>query len=340
MNKDTQKGIKRKYYSGYIDLDCNNDYNKQHYKGKYFSIYFGAQRKGKMHFTCGNIDLKGSNTKKECKEAIIQTSSVESAIKVLELISAALTLLNAELYEADRISILPFSLEERKLLAKKFMLDEEIIGSRTQAIPQVSLACKIACKASFRRAYYNALLKYQLGNYLCSITPIELDPSHSLYYKLSPFPSNYVKFAYAIIAFYSVIEELGLGVGATNKNPSFVDGNWNPKVKKDLELRLKGSGINIEEPFSWILRSTPTNIEKNLRKKGRLKTIKKSSWARSDVRDSEIELTYAILLVSNLRSEISSHKFNKFIQSLSIYDVSNVNYLARRLLMERLGFWK
>jgi hypothetical protein len=332
--------VLKKYYSGYIDLDCKSDYGEQPYKGKYFSIYFDTQREGKMHATCGTIDSKGNHLKVECKEAIIQTDSIENAIKIVELINAALSLLNAELYEADRTSILPFSSEDRKLMSQEFMLEEEMIGSRIQAIPQVLLACKIACKASFRRAYYNALLKYQLGNYLYSITPIELDPSHSLYYKLSPFPSDYVKFAYAIIAFYSVIEELGLEIKATNRNPSFINGKWNPSIRKDLEERLKKGGINTQELFSWSLRSTPTNIEKDLRKSGKLKPIKKSSWARRDVRDSEIELIDAILLLSNLRSAISSHKFSKFVESLSIYDVSNANYLARRLLRERLGFWR
>jgi len=332
--------VLKKYYSGYVDLDCKSDYGEQPYKGRYFSIYFDTPREGKSYTTCGIIDSKGNYLKVECKEAIIQTNSIENAIKVLELISAALTLLNAEIYEADRTSILPFSSEDRKLMSQEFMLEEEMVGNQIHAIPQVSIACQIACKASFRSSYYNALLKYQLGNYLCSITPIELDPSHSPYYKLSSFHSDYVKFAYAIIAFYSVIEELGLEIRAAKDNPSFVAGKWNPVVKKDLEARLKKSGINTKEIFDWNLRSTPTKIEKDLRKKGKLKTDKKSSWARSSVRDSEMELVDAILLVSNLRSAISSHKFSKFVDSLSIYDVSNANYLSRRLLRERLGFWR
>jgi hypothetical protein len=329
----------KKYYSGYIDLDCKSNYSEQPYKGKYFSIYFDTPREEKSLATCRTKDSEGNDVEVECKEAIIQTSCIDNAIKASELISAALTLLNANLYEIERYSILPFSAEERKLMSHEFMLDEEILGNETITTAQVLLACQIACKASSRRAYRNALLKYQLGNYLYSISPIELDPSHSFYYRLSPFPSDYVKLAYAIIAFYSVIEELGLEIRATNENPSFVATKWNPVVKENLEARLKKSGINTRELFGWNLRSTPTNIEKDLRKKGKLKTVKKSSWARSFVRDSEIDLVDAILLVSNLRSSISSHKFSKFLESLSIYDVSNANFLARRLLLERLGFW-
>ena len=222
----------KKYCSGYIDLDCKSDYGKQPYKGKYFSIYFDTPREGKSYTTCGIQDSKGNYIEVECKEAIIQTNSIENAIKVLELISASLTLLNAELYEADRTSILPFSLEDRRLMSQEIMLEEEMVGNQIHAIPQVSIACQIACKASFRSTYYNALLKYQLGNYLCSITPIELDPSHSPYYKLSSFRSDYVKLAYAVIAFYSVIEELGFEIRASEKNQVLLMGNGTKLLEK------------------------------------------------------------------------------------------------------------
>jgi hypothetical protein len=326
-----------KYYSGYVDLDYKSKYDRQLYIGKYFSIYFGTPRKvfASPVFTDIPKDVRG-----KCEEAIIQTDSFESAVKVLELISAALTLIKAELYEADPLGILPFSAIEKKRIAKEVMVDDEIIGTHVCAVSQILRSCQIACNASFKRAYYNALFKYQLGNYLYSINTVELDPTRSFYYKLSRFASDYTRFAYAIIAFYSVIEELGFEVKADSDNPSFIDGSWNPCVKEDLEKRLMRAGINIEEPFSWSLRSTPTKIERELRKQGRLRPIKKSSWAKRNVRDSEVSLVNAILLVSNLRSKISSHKFTKLVESLSIYDVSNANFLARRLLLESLGFWK
>lgn len=330
----------RKYYSGYIETDCDPNCSKT-YKGKFFSIYFDTPRKGAIRHITNKVDSEGKNVEVEGKEAIIQTSSIDNAIKASELVNAALTLINGSaFFTSERPSILPLSIEEQKFMLSVPVLEVEMHSNQTIATSGVLLACQIACKVSFKRAYYNALLKYQLGNYLCSIAPIELDPSFSPYYKLSPFPSDYVKLAYAIIAFYSVIEELGLEIRATNKNPSFIYGKWNPVIKKDLEARLKKDGINTQELFSWILRSTPTNIERHLLKSGKLKPVKKSSWARGIVRDSEIELIDAILLVSNLRSSISSHKFSKFVESLSIYDINNANYLSRRLLLERLGFWR
>jgi len=82
----------------------------------------------------------------------------------LELISAALTLIKAELYEADPLGILPLSAIEKKRIAKEVMIDDEIIGTHVCAVSQILQSCQIACKASFKRAYYNALFKYQLGN--------------------------------------------------------------------------------------------------------------------------------------------------------------------------------
>jgi hypothetical protein len=330
----------KNYYSGYIETDCDSNCGKI-YKGKYFNIYFNNPRQSSTkHFT-HKFDSEGKEVVVEGKEALIQTSSIDNAIKASELVNAALTLTNeSALFTSERPSILPLSIEEQKFMLSIPALEIEMRSNRIIATSGVLLACQIACKASFRRAYYNALLKYQLGNYLFSIAPIDLDPYHSPYYKLSPFPSDYVKFAYAIIAFYSVIEELGFGIKASEKNQSFINGKWNPTVREDLEGRLQKGGINTKDLFSWNLRSTPTNIERYLRKKGKLKPVKKSSWARGDVRDSEIELVDAILLVSNLRSSISSHKFSKFVESLSIYDVSNANYLAIRLLREKLGFWR
>jgi hypothetical protein len=141
---------------------------------------------------------------------------------------------------------------------------------------------------------------------------------------------------YAIIAFYSVLEELGLEIRASSKNPSMINGKWNPKVKDELEDRLTKNGIDINELFDWNLRNTPTKIEK--RKKPDL--LKKSPWAFLTRRDSQINITDAIVTISWIRSKIAAHRLNDAITSISIYDASNASLLARRLLLERLGYWK
>jgi hypothetical protein len=64
-------------------------------------------------------------------------------------------------------------------------------------------------------------------------------------------------------------------------------------------------------------------------------------WSAWRVRDDEMELVDAVALSSFLRSKISTHRANKrLLRVLSVYDVANVQFLARRLLLETLGFWK
>ncbi|MEM3504187.1 MAG: hypothetical protein QXE05_05415 [Nitrososphaeria archaeon] len=338
----------RKYYSGYIESSGNIETNKV-YIGKFFSISFDIPRPDRRNSFIVESGTEGNTVIKQFKEAIIQTSNLENAVKASELIGAALNLITGSVILYNGLpTILPLSgelsREEKELLTELIfgVTDPELgeVGKGIITIEGVLEACKIACKASFRKTYRIALLKYQLGNYLCPVDVIDVNPFHSPYYKISPFLFDHVRLAYVIIAFYSVIEELGLEVRASTENPSFRGGRWNPTNRKELESRLKKAGLNQYELIVWNLRSTPTRIERYLRNQGKLKPISKTSWSKGSVRDCEIELIDAIAIVSNLRSSVSSHRFKESVESLSIYDVSNANYLARRLLLQRLGFWK
>ena len=144
-----------------------------------------------------------------------------------------------------------------------------------------------------------------------------------------------VRIGYAIVVFYSVIEELGLEIRASEKKPSIIHGQWNQIVKDDLEKRLVTSKININDPIVWHLRGTPTKIEKE---KKPLKTIK-SDYSKYDVRDVYIEISDGIRILSWIRSKIVSHKLNNNIKSISIYDVANANFLCRRILLETLKMY-
>lgn len=52
-----------------------------------------------------------------------------------------------------------------------------------------------------------------------------------------------------------------MAVNASQKNPSKIEGEWNPKVKENLENRLKKAGINIEEPLVWERRGPKKSLE-------------------------------------------------------------------------------
>ena len=203
-------------------------------------------------------------------------------------------------------------------------------------VSEYQFACLVATRASSRKSFQYALMKYKLSQQLFNTRIDILDPA-----KWNPkkfvFNSalHHVRCAQAIALGYSVIEEIGLEIRATQKNPSFINGTWNPSVKTDLEQRLINSGINLSEKASWTMRDTPTKIERNRK----VLKVGKASWAYRKVRDSEIEVVDAIAHASWLRSKISAHRLHEISTSLNYYDVSNMHYLSRRLFLESLGLW-
>jgi len=261
-------------------------------------------------------------------ELVIHTKSLKDAIDISNLIMAATGLL----YAGDTMT----SENHNPIIIPDIEIQDynykQQLGSIYLAHGDIPMSARIAAKCSFRNNLTYALLKYQLA---CGICPIAIDnPEYRPldYYKIQ----EKVKMGYAIVVYYSVIEELGLEIRANNKNPSFKNGQWNPDVKIDLETRLIKNGIDIEELFNWNLRSTPTKIEKNKR----FVPITKSPWAYNAIRDSQIKLIDAIATLSWIRSKVVAHRFKEEISSLSVYDVNNASLLARRLLLEKIGYWK
>ena len=59
------------------------------------------------------------------------------------------------------------------------------------------------------------------------------------------------------------------------------------------------------------------------------------------MRDGEILIIDAINYASFMRSSIAAHKSdNRLISVLSIYDVAKVQFLAGRLILEKMAFWR
>ncbi|MCK9211178.1 MAG: hypothetical protein M0P61_10115 [Ignavibacteriaceae bacterium] len=299
----------KKYKVGLIAWE-NEANNRLKIKGKYFVVEFSKVNKD-SHFSNGY-------------EVIICTNNIRNARKVIQLIASSLAILNGGAF---------FTLDSLPKITPMQNDKEEIprtyLGESVSSFSDIPMAAKISAKASFSKKNYLALLKYQLGCELHSNNIMNLYPE---YFKLSKNPADHLRIAYAIILFYSVLEELGLEIRASAKNPSKINGVWNPIIKNDLEERLINSGIDVNEKLSWNLRSTPTKIEK-LKKPV---VSKKTEWASFTIRDSEIDIYEAILYASWLRSKIASHKLGDAFTSLSIYDVANINFLARHLLLSIL----
>jgi hypothetical protein len=132
------------------------------------------------------------------------------------------------------------------------------------------------------------------------------------------------------------LEELSVQIRADKDKPSTIGGQWNPEVKQELETRLKEAGIELSESFLWIQRDTPTRIERTRAPR----TQSLAGWAGLKVRDRDLALVDAIAYTSWLRSRVSAHKLGELSASLTYYDVLNAQHVARRLLLERLGFWR
>jgi hypothetical protein len=202
-------------------------------------------------------------------------------------------------------------------------------------------ACELAAKASRRQSAVYALAKFKVSVDLYSTYLLDLDPTHTPTLERSTNPEDHIRACYAIVTAYAVIEELGFAVPAgPGRSSSMPDGSWNPAVRADLESVLKSGGVDIAEQFNWNVRGGRTRLEK--RRPARLfRNATPAPWARWDVRDLTVDVVDAIGHASWLRSNVAAHRTRPAdVRLISAYDVANTQWLARRLLLERLGFWR
>lgn len=197
-------------------------------------------------------------------------------------------------------------------------------------------ACAMAAKAALRRRWTNALARLFVSMRTCSIHAMELHPHYGTSFGVEKEPIHHAIFAQAITSGYATIEALGLEVRASQKKQSMIDGSWNPAVLADLEARLVSAGIDLDDRFTWTARNTPTLIERKFADADGTAP----SWARGLVRDRFIKITDAIHRASLIRGRAAAHGGggSPLTGSLTAYDVHNVQFLARRLLLDALGF--
>jgi|GEM_PF-747018 len=275
---------------------------------------------------------KSTPTSHSGKEVVLHASSWASAQRALNLIHGCHQLVRGDPDVFDIHLIANnnqqpdwMDEDERKALLMK------IYG--TSDFP---LACAVAAKASRRRRWVYAVAKYKFSVSLYSVHHVDLEPWKSPHLAVSSFPGDHVMFAHAIISAYSVVEDLGLMMRASFKKPSQVNGKWSPVVKQGLEKRLIESGVDLGETLLWTARGGKRRIES----RRPLPSGSKAPWSGWIVRDSEIPVVDAIAYAEWLRSTVASHGVKNLTQVLSPYDVINVQHVARRLLLETLGFWR
>ena len=275
----------------------------------------------------------GQISRTHASELLIRARSRFVAQRAANLILAAILLQDAQLLVSDEIIAFPGDESDPEDLHPL-----EISRLRGQQWSQSGLAkasC-LAAKASHRKLLKYALLKYWMSHRICSVPWMEFHPDYSRRFGVEPTPENHVILAQSIVAAYGAIEELGFDVRASQQRPSMKGGRWNPRVKAHLENRLRRGGIDLTERFDWTIRGTPTRIERTRP----VPAGPRPRYARGSVRDRWIQVVDAIAYASWLRSKVSAHRISNLSTSLTPYEVHNVQMLARRLLLETMGFWR
>ena len=263
-------------------------------------------------------------------EVLIVTSSIVRAQYVVDLIICSLVLCGGPaLLEIGSIAAYPIdgSSSEKQVYENTMFKYQNL---------DISKACQIAAKASHKKAYTYSFFKFYLSSDIHTNHWMDLAP----YYRdipLSPFQYDHLRYSYAIVIAYSILEEIGLEVRASQKNPSILNnGKRNPIVLNDLVKRLEAAKIDLDDPILWHFRGSRKRIE--LKKPIESKGL--APWSYGRIRDCDVSIVDAIYHLSWQRSRVASHKVNRYTKSLSVYDVNNAQHLARRLLLESLGFWK
>ena len=263
-------------------------------------------------------------------ELIIQAPNRDVAQRAANLLFSAILLIDAQSLVLENIIALP---EDQYAISalhaqQKFRDYEHICQGN------LTISAALAAKISHKKHWQYAALKHWMSHRICSVPWIELDPCHAQHHGIEADRANHVIMSQAIIAAYSIVEELGLEIRASAKQPSTIDGKWNPRVLEELEQRLLQGRINLSDHMVWLMRGPPRRLDRgNASIAG-----PKATWSRGFVRDVLLPVPDAIRRASWLRSRVSSHKLSTRAASLTICDAVNVQMLGRRLLLDTTGF--
>lgn len=265
-------------------------------------------------------------------EILVHASSWVSAQRALDLIHGCHQLVRGDpnLFDIHLIAHNAKEPDWMELEQRRELVDN------TYSTVDLPLACAVAAKASRRRHWVYAVAKYKFSLWLYSVHHMDMEPHFMPHLSVSKFPGDHVLFCHAIISAFAAIEDLGLNVPAGHGRPSRIGDDWNPEVKADLERRLRAAGVDLVEKFLWTVRGPRRKIEKSRP----VPSLSKARWSVGPVRDCEVHITDAIAYASWLRDRVAAHTVKDLTRVLSPYDVVNVQDVARRLLLEALGFWR
>jgi hypothetical protein len=265
-------------------------------------------------------------------QLIVEASSRLTAQRVFHLINAALVILDGSVFlDMEEGLVTPRNRTDLEDISER---DVGSAASNTMGRPGLILGCGFAAQLSARRCLQYAAFKLLLSFRLTSTHVVDLDPHHGAHrFKVERNPLAHVHCATAITLAYSAVEELQLEPRSIANQPVKTSDVWDPGALSDLQGRLRRAKIDLADLLVWTTRGTPTRIHKARRAPKGVK----ASWTRGVVRDREIFVEDALVAASWARNKVTTHRYNAETSSLTVYDVHNVQFLARRLLMEHLG---
>jgi hypothetical protein len=266
------------------------------------------------------------------KEIGILAHSRSTAQKALNYICDSLLVIFSDLALVDggleAVPSDPSELEEYEH-QREMAIEPEPHRHSSRGFP---LACHMAARVSRHRKYIYALALMRQSQKLHFNHPMDMHPKYYPYEHRSVQPIDHVRFAYAIVTAYAVLEQLGLDL----RGGAFHKGKWIQRMRGELENRLGMAGVDPDETIMWLIRGGKARLES----RRTLTIAKKCSWARGRVRDSEVLFVDAIAEVRWLRSGVSAHKIDDMAAVLSTHDVANAQHLARVLFLKRLGYYE
>lgn len=188
-------------------------------------------------------------------------------------------------------------------------------------------ACMLVRKSVESSELEFALYKYYVAQEIYPIHPMDLDPMTDNLDRLY-LPTIQTKIGNAIIASFSVLEELGLKENASKDNPSTILNKWNPLVYDDLCERLQKHKVNPFDKLPWLSRGA--FIRPFI---SQINSENLCEWSNGiDIMDFDITVVEAIFETSHIRSRKASHGNRGKVSLLSVYDIENANALVRYIL--------
>lgn len=209
--------------------------------------------------------------------------------------------------------------------------------SRIQFAGAVDVA-GLAVKLARRKFLTDSAFYFLASVYSVSSHPMDLHPRYgNETIPRQHNPMHRVWEAQGLFAAYQAIDTLGLAVkGASSKNPSVRNGEWDPAIRADLEARLSAIGVTPAQTIVWHRRGSSTGIQRQLQRRTTAAT--NAHWNWGAIRDQEIPIVDAINHAHWLRSNVSAHRSQKRLSQLHPIDVINVQHLARLLIMNAAAF--